>query len=138
MTWDTRWSRETHFRPSLGRAREFSGPPAPYGAVRTSRSDVASSLASVEKIDGRTIPAQVCARHRNEKVKEVVLSEYVGSVVPCSLVATNSHGRYILNRVRGGVGSVVRRVSPDRPNWSDAVEADTWTIPLGSCCGRGS
>ena len=135
---DTHRPRKPHFRSSLGRERGFPGASRPYAAVRTSRSDGASSPASVEQIDGRKIPAQVSARHRNEEVKEVELSEYGGSVVPCSLFATNPYGRYIWSKARGGAGSVVRRVNPDRLDWSDADEADTWTIPLGSCCGRGS
>ena len=53
-------------------------------------------------------------------------------------IATNPCGRYIWSKGRGGAGSAVRRVNPDRPDWSDAVEAHTWTISLGSCCGRGS
>ena len=53
-------------------------------------------------------------------------------------IATNPCGHYIWSKGRGGAGSAVRRVNPDRPDWSDAVEADTWTISLGSCCGRGS
>ena len=53
-------------------------------------------------------------------------------------IATTSCGSYIWSKGRGGAGSAVRRVNPDRPDWSDAVEAHTWTISLGSCCGRGS
>ena len=98
MLWEYPLASEDAFSPIYGQRESFQGAARPYATVRTSRSDGASSPASVEQFDGRKILAQVRARHRNEEVKEVELSECGGSAVRCSLFATDPYGRYILIR----------------------------------------
>ena len=73
---------------------------------------------------------------RLDRAEDAVVAEAIGTAVLS--IATNPYGRYIWSMGLGGAGSAVRRVDSDRPEWYDAVEVDTWTISLGSCCGRGS
>ena len=53
-------------------------------------------------------------KERLDLAEDVVVAEAIGTAVLS--IATNPYGRYIWKKGRGGAGTAVRRVNPDRPD----------------------